>query len=295
MLRDEGLKADAVILSTRANGMINPCYPLVENLNYVIVRLRMGGRDYFLDATDPHLGFGKIPLECYNGYARVVSEQPDSVILVPDSVREFRMTTVFLSASDARDGLTGTFTEMQSYFSSLDIRDSVRTRGEDAYFEDLRKAYPFDVQLSDKHIDSLKDYDQPVTVRYALTIPMAGDDRIYFNPMLSEARKENPFVAAVRHFPIEMPCRIDELYVLRMVIPKGYEVEELPKGVRVRLNDADGSYEYGFLSDGETIQFRSRLMLNRTYFLPEDYQSLRDFFALVVKEQGQVVVFRKKK
>jgi hypothetical protein len=29
--------------------------------------------------------------------------------------------------------------------------------------------------------------------------------------------------------------------------------------------------------------------------LPEEYQNLRDFYALVVKKQGEVVVFKKKK
>jgi hypothetical protein len=295
MLRDEGLKADAVILSTRGNGVINPYYPLTENLNYVIVRLRAGGRAYFLDATDPHLGFGKIPLECYNGYARVVSEQPDSAMLVPDSLTEFKFGTMFLSSNDAGDGLVGTFKETQGYYTSLEIRNSVSKRGQDAYFEELRSAYPFEVQLREKQIDSLKAYDEPVTVHYGVAISMAGEDRLYFNPMLSEGKKENPFAASVRHYPIEMPYKIEELFVLQMDIPKGYEVEDLPKGVRIKLNESDGSYEYGFLSDGESIQLRSRLVLSRTYFAPEEYQNLRDFYALVVKKQSEVVVFRKKK
>jgi hypothetical protein len=295
MLRDEGLKADAVILSTRGNGVINPYYPLTENLNYVIVRLRAGGKEYFLDATDPHMGFGKIPLACYNGYARVVSEQPDSAMLVPDSLTEFKFGTVFLSSNDAGDGLVGTFKETKGYYASLDIRNSVIKEGQDAYFKELRNAYPFEVQLSEKQIDSLKAYDEPVTVQYALAIPMAGDDRLYFNPMLSEVKKENPFAAAVRNYPIEMPYKIDELFVLQMDIPKGYELEELPKGVRVELNASDGYYDYGFVSDGGSIQLRSRLVLRRTYFAPEEYQSLRDFYALVVKKQAEVVVFRKKK
>jgi hypothetical protein len=83
--------------------------------------------------------------------------------------------------------------------------------------------------------------------------------------------------------------------VLRMEIPQGYEIEELPKTVRVRLNDGDGSYEYAFLADENSLQFRSRLILKRTYFMPEEYQSLRDFFAQVVKKQGEYIVFRKKK
>jgi hypothetical protein len=41
-----------------------------------------------------------------------------------------------------------------------------------------------------------------------------------------------------------MPFKLDELYIMRMEIPKGYQIEEMPKPVRVLLGDGDGSYEY---------------------------------------------------
>jgi hypothetical protein len=82
---------------------------------------------------------------------------------------------------------------------------------------------------------------------------------------------------------------------LQMDIPKGYEVEEMPKPIRIRLNENDGSYQYDFLVDSLSIQLRSKLVLNRARFLPEEYQSLRDFFALIVKKQSELIVFRKKR
>ncbi len=69
------------------------------------------------------------------------------------------------------------------YYTSLKIRDKVAEEGEDAYFDNLGKGYPFDVQLTDKRIDSSKTYDQPVTVRYNFAFPTGGDDLLYFTPM----------------------------------------------------------------------------------------------------------------
>jgi transglutaminase-like putative cysteine protease len=295
MMREGGISADAVILSTRDNGVINPYYPIIENFNYVVVRCRIGGRTYFLDASEPRMGFGHLPLDCYNGYARVVSEQPDSVFFRPDSLVESKIVMVVLTSNDAGDSLSGAYAAQRGYYTSLDIRDEIADKGEDVYFEGVRKSYPFDIRLTERHIDSLLSYDQPVTVRYGLSFSTGGGDRLYFNPMLSELLKENLFSAATRHYPVEMKQTFNELYLLRMDIPAGYEIEELPKPVRVRLNEGDGSYEYGFLVDETSIQFRSRLILKRTFFQPEDYQSLRDFFAQVVKKENEVIVFRKKK
>ena len=55
--------------------------------------------------------------------------------------------------------------------------------------------------------------------------------------------------------------------------------EELPKGARVTLDGADGSYEYELCPMGSAVELRSRLVLRRTYFSPADYHTLRDFFA----------------
>ncbi len=295
MLREEGLTADAVILSTRDNGKIVPSYPVMENFNYVVVRLRIGGETYFLDAAEPRMGFGHLPSECYNGYARVVSEKPDSLDLDADSLSEFKISTLMLTNSDQGDSLTGAYSAQHGYYGSEDIRDEIAGKDEKSYFEGERKSYPFAVELTDRRVDSLKQYDLPVTVHYTLGFPIGDEDRIYVNPMMGEGIKENLFSAAERHYPIEMPFRMDELFVLRMEIPKGYEVEEMPKQGRVRLGDGDGSYEYLFQVDSDAIQFRSRLTLKRTFFMPDAYEPLRTFFATVMKKQGEVIVFKKKK
>jgi hypothetical protein len=295
MLREEGLTADAVILSTRDNGLINPHYPIMENFNYVLVRLKAGNDTYYLDASEPRMGFGHLPLECYNGYARVVSEKPDSVVLDADSLKESKFATVMLTNNDPGDSLTGTYTVQRGYYTSLDVRDEIADKGEKSYFEGVRKSYPYAVELTDRRIDSLKQYDLPITVHYSIGLPIGDDDRMYFNPMMGEGIKENLFSAAERHYPIEMPFSVDELFVMRMEIPKGYVIEEMPKPVRVLLGDGDGSYEYLFRTDEESVQFRSRLVIKRTYFQPDAYQPLRDFFAVVLKKQGEMIVFKKKK
>jgi len=76
MLRHEGISADPIILGTRHHGVTHEIYPLLDRYNYVICRARIDGENYYLDASQPRLGFGRLPTECYNGYARVISDQP---------------------------------------------------------------------------------------------------------------------------------------------------------------------------------------------------------------------------
>jgi len=78
-----------------------------------------------------------------------------------------------------------------------------------------------------------------------------------------------------------------------MDIPTGYKVDELPKSARVTLNGSDGMFEYLIQQDGDHVQLRCRTKLNKATFEPEDYETLRNFFAFIVEKQGEQIVFKK--
>jgi hypothetical protein len=113
--------------------------------------------------------------------------------------------------------------------------------------------------------------------------------------MLNEAYKENPFTAAERNYPVEMPYSFDETYVFNIEVPKDYAVDEIPKSTKIAFNDGDGYFEYLISQSDNLIQMRSRIYFNKTNYAPEEYQSLRDFFSFVVKKESEQIVLKKKK
>jgi len=63
-----------------------------------------------------------------------------------------------------------------------------------------------------------------------------------------------------------------------------------------KLNEQDdGMFEYRLSESGGTISLRSRIQLKRAYYLPEEYEMLREFFNIVVKKHNEQIVFKKKK
>jgi len=90
-----------------------------------------------------------------------------------------------------------------------------------------------------------------------------------------------------------MPYSLDEIYALRLEIPKGYKVDELPKSNRVNLADNMGYFEYLTGNEDGMVQLRTRIKINKAFFQPEDYEMLRAFFDLIVKKQTEQIVFKK--
>jgi len=96
LLRQKDINAEPVILSTKRFGVHSLIYPSIEEFNYVICKIDLNGEKFYLDATDTKLGFGKLPLKCYNGHARVISDKDSGdVYFLPDSIVEKK--SVFVS------------------------------------------------------------------------------------------------------------------------------------------------------------------------------------------------------
>jgi hypothetical protein len=182
------------------------------------------------------------------------------------------------------------------YFESHEIREKIKEKGRDEFFKDVKKAYSQDVELVNPRIDSLNNLEECIGIAYDFKLNQAKEDLVYINPMFGEGYKENLFKSTQRYYPVEMPYTFDETYVFNLIVPEGYVVDELPKSVIVKLNDAgDGQFEYLVSQTNGTISMRSRIQLKRTYFQPAEYDLLREFFSMVVKKHNEQIVLKKKK
>lgn len=295
MLRHEDIEADPVLLSTKSNGFIYPLYPLMSRFNYVVCKATIGDKVFFLDASEPRLGFGRLPLRCYNGPARVIDKVGTAVELDPDGILERKVTTVFI-VNGEKGNLIGSMQQVPGYYESYSMRNRIKEKGKEELEKDIKKNAGTGIEISNLRLDSLEKYDEPLALHFDFDMVDEKEDIIYFNPMFGEGYKDNPFKSAERFYPVEMPYTLDEIYNLQLEVPQGYETDELPKQVMVKLNDeGEGLFEYRVTQSGTSISLRSRLTFKRALFVPEEYETLREFFSLVVKKHSEQIVFKKKK
>ncbi len=294
MLRKAGIKADPVVLSTREYGFNLASYPILQRLNYVIARVTVNGKVYYLDAAHSELGFGQLAGNCYNGHARIISDKDSgSVYFNTDSLKESKTTLVLISNTDK--GIEGTVQSTLGKEESYRLRLHLRGKDQKDYFKDIQTSWGEDMEIGNGGIDSLNRLEDPVKVYYDFRLNQpAGASPLYIPPMLGEGLRENPFKAAERKYPVEMPYLMDELYIFNMQIPDGYEVDELPKSARIALNGDQGMFEYLIANQSGMIQLRCHLKLNRANFYPDDYSNLREFFGYVVKKESETIVLKKK-
>ena len=295
MLRKSGLRADPMILSTRANGVANSSYPLISEYNYVITVLKIGTRVYTLDASMFN-GFGQLPVKCYNGWGHIINEEnPQGLLFSSDSIRETGLTRVII-INDEKGKSSGSYTGMPGKNESNEIREDIFGSSLIKYGKKIESDMGSDFSFDNFGIDSLKQPDFPLTIHYDFDIKnFSSGDIIYFNPMMGERYKTNPFKSMDRHYPVEIPFLIDETFLLNMDVPVGFQVDELPQSTRVAYNGNEGIFEYLIQKGDGNLQMRVHLKLNKAFFDVEEYNTLRDFFAMVVKKENEQIVFKKSK
>jgi len=296
MLIHENIEAKPVILSTRSNGYTHPIYPLLTRFNYVISLVTIDGKKYYLDASEPRIGFGYLSPRCYNGHCRILEKNNAVAMdLLPDDISENKTTSLFI-INDEKGDLVGSVNQTPGYYESLELRNRIKEKGKEELVKGIQKDFGVTIDISNFGIDSLEKYDNPVGIHYDFDIKEEKEDIMYLNPMFGEGFKENPFKSAQRFYPVEMPYTFDETYTLSMEVPQGYVADELPKSLIVKINEeSEGLFDYRITQSGNNISLRSRLVFKRATFTPEEYELLREFFNLIVNKHNEQIVFKKKK
>ena len=158
------------------------------------------------------------------------------------------------------------------------------------------KGFISDARISSYRVDSLTRYDMPLALKYEVEMEPFEEDIVYLNPMFSEGIQKNPFEAAQRRYPVELPFTMDQTYTLTMEVPEGYVVDELPKQIIAKMDEAgSGYFEYRISQSGNTISLRTIIRFGKTVFHPDEYENLRSFFNLIVSRHSGQIVFKKKK
>ncbi|MBX9780911.1 MAG: DUF3857 domain-containing protein [Chitinophagaceae bacterium] len=292
MLKHENISVKPVILSLRNRGFVHPIYPLMKRFNYLIAMVDIDSNLTFLDASRKTLGFGKLLPVCYNGTAWVIDKKiPFPVNLSSDLLVDNKNTFILFSNED-NGKFSGSVQTTLGFYSSNDYREKMSDASMAAHQQYFLRDLGSEWKANNFMIDSLHLKDEPIGIKYELETDLK-EDILYINPMFGEEIKRNPFISAERLYPVEMPFRKNESFVLDMEIPKGYAVEEIPKSVRYKLNEDEGLFEYICVKSAQKIQLKCKIIFNKANFPKEDYASLREFYSFIIKKQSEQIVLKK--
>ncbi|MGC3948210.1 MAG: transglutaminase domain-containing protein [Chryseolinea sp.] len=294
MLEKAGFDVSGVLISTRDHGFVREQTPVSTQFNYVVCLVRLGDKRLLLDATDPYLATGVLPERCLNGKGLVISKTAHSWVSLTPTTRSRNVYNAELSINGEGDLMGKLKLDRSGYFASAS-RKSYNSKGEQEYVKQLTANRSWSLEKSE--FVNAKDVSENFKELHEVKITdhlTNSTNIIYLNPFLALQEKENPFKSETRQYPVDFGSPLEKLYMCKFTIPDGYDVDELPKPLILKLGENSGKYVYNITRAGNTLNLLSQLMINNSLFTQEEYADLREFYNVIVAKQAEQIVLKKK-
>jgi len=294
LLRELGLSANPVILSTRDHGLVIKAQPSIKKMNYVIACVSIDGKDYLLDATSRLKPYNMLPVQCLNGEGLVVSR--DAMRWIPLLQEEKDNTVYFADMRINPDGeINGKLEVSLSGYPGAVSRNRFHREGEENYKKTLRENlnnWTLD-SISWKNMDNIRESLNTLYHLSSTEIAESGGNMIYLNVLLNMGQKLNPFRQEKRNYPVDFGCPLKDSYVFTYEIPEGFLVESLPEAMNIALPDQGGTFKFIAGVTGNKISISSKLSINKVFFTQPEYEVLREFFNQITTKHAQQIVLKK--
>lgn len=292
MLREAGLEANPVLISTRDNGRPVDVFPLARQFNHVLAHVQVGTREYLLDATDSLRTWDLLPYEALNGSGFLVSrDDPGWVdIASPRTPAD----TVRVDAVLAADGtITGRLEARERGYRALESRHDLRDKKEKDHIRERWLSGFADARLDSFTVANRDSLDAPLLTRVwfsAVGQAQAAGNRLYLNPVLFGRLKQNPLTLPTRTFPVDFGYGSASSYVLSLTLPEGFRVEERPADLRLTVGREAAQFVRTVQAEGNTLILVVNREIRQPVFQPAEYRGLRDYYNKLVTALGEQVV-----
>jgi hypothetical protein len=294
LLRDAGLKAYPLLVSTKDNGTVNTIYPFLEQFNNTMTCVFIGDKRYILNAADKYNPAYLIPYDVLNNDAFVVDKDHGGWIKLSNNKDAWR-NVVTLFAEITPGALMKGNATVYSYGYSRNPRQKKwiedKTNFKDYFTKGFTAMNVENIQVENQDKDSL-----PLQQKLDFSLPVnSSGEYKYFTLNLFQGLEKNPFIADKRQTDIEFNYPQSYTLVGKVTLPDGYEFDDLPKSIKMIMPDSSITLQRLIQPGNGSIDFRISLDFFQSYYSANSYPLLQEFYKKLFTTLNEQIVIKKKK
>lgn len=295
-LQSAEIDAKIVLLSTRDNIKITNVHPILSDFNYLVIRARINGQTYYLDATNKHLEFGLLSFTCLNGRARVFSLKEDSFWEdITATIPTQKKTTTRIVFNPDKNVFNGISRINKYSYQALSLRNQLDTISQQDYIRN-QSSLEVNVEIESYKIKNIKNVKKPTLeiVSFSIDPSLESGYTFRISPFLFNRFFKNPFTLKERRYPIDYGNTEKLTNLVQINIPEGYKVASLPKSVAFTIREKELFYYFQIVQGSNMIQIKSVFEINKSIFSAANYKALKAFYDKVIASQKDQIIIQKK-
>ena len=294
LLRDAGIKAYPLLVSTKDNGTVNTIYPFLEQFNNTMTCVFIGDKRYILNAADKYNPAYLIPYDVLNNDAFIVDKEYGGWIKLSNEKHSWRNVVTMFAQITPDAVMTGNAT-VYSYGYSRNPREKKWIEDKSNFKDYFTKGFTAmkveNIQVENQDKDSL-----PLQQKLDFSLPVnSSGEYKYFTLNLFQGLEKNPFIADKRQTDIEFNYPQSYTLVGKVTLPDGYEFDDLPKSIKMIMPDSSITLQRLIQPGNGSIDFRISLDFFQSYYSANAYPLLQEFYKKLFTTLNEQIVIKKKK
>lgn len=297
LLKDAGLSAYPILVSTHDNGLVNTTLPGISQFNKVMAYVTIGDAFYVLDATDKKTPTHVIPEDVVMNQGLVI-EKVDTytwgwkTLSNPAAPR----VSIITLRTDINDSL---MMSGEGYVSNNDIERIERTqflkKGKDDYVKHYFTDRNNDTKVTEFEVDNQESDSLPLVQKFKFKHAIGNSGEYnFFNVNLFSGLEKNPFLIEERFSDVFFGRNQSYVINALVTIPAGYTFEETPKNIRMITPDSSLYFTRISRVENQDLSVRITLDFKKPFYSAEEYPNFKEFYKMLFEMLNDQYVFKKK-
>jgi hypothetical protein len=297
LLKDAGLKAHALLVSSREHGVVSPSIADYDQFDKVMAFVEIGEKTYVLDATEKYTPPHLIPIDVLYSEGLVI-EKPDTFEWgwkpLWDEKHQLRNVVIMQGAVNEEGILKGE-ASVQSFDYARIQRMPYARKEKDKLLEKFFTADNPAAKVDSLELENVDNDSLPLIQKVHFSMPVsASGDYKYFNINMFTGLEKNPFVADNRFSDVFFGANQSYSIIANITIPANYEFETLPKSVRMIMPDTSISIVRRLVAEKNQLSVRIILDVKKPFFTVQEYPDFKEFYKQLFNMLSEQIALRRK-
>jgi hypothetical protein len=298
LLRDAGLKAHPVLVSTRTNGAVNTFYPSFGQFDKVMAYVEMSEKNYVLDAVNKFGNCNYIPEDVVASQGLVIEKLETyewGWRALWDKEQLFTQQVIINASVDSASlQLQGNAAIHSSGFARTS-RLPMLKKDRKKFIEDFIIAGNAEIKIDTLVVENETSDSLPLIQNVNFSERLNGTgDYTYFSANLFAGLNKNPFIPDNRFSDVFFGYQQKIIISGTFMLPEGYVFEEVPKNLKMIMPDSSIIFSRLSNVDDYILSMRFTIEFTKPIYSVDSYAEFREFYQRLFELLNEQYVFRRK-
>lgn len=270
-------------------------WPSINDFTTIVVLLKIGDQEYFLNPIYKSLPFGYVPRNLIASRGVEISTMKAQnasyayKTIQNKSKNDFRSTNI-ISSIDDKGMIKGSLFTNYLEYSNVDFVYAVK-KDSTAFFDNLKKEQSLS-KIGKVEINNVTENNTTLKLDFNREL-IAQDDYIFLPLNIFTDFSKNEFISTFRKTGVWFGTPLNRKMNFVITIPETYTVEELPKNMRFTNEDKSILFSRKVIKQDNTLNIQVEFLVSKILFGTEEYPMFYEFWKLIYEQLNENIAIKR--